>query len=191
MAGRNRKYRWKGQLVSEYRTYACMAVMGGCNGLSWAADDIENLIFRALFMAVESEDFSEAAASLTNDDPTREHFEALARITAALDRLDDEALEARLGDDGMEQDRIKAAIKRKRERLDAEAAQHWAAIERTRDGRTRAHIPRNLREVWPDLSLDRRKAVLGSVIARITVFPRTTRKTFDPATVTYQLKHWV
>jgi DNA invertase Pin-like site-specific DNA recombinase len=190
MAGRIRKYRWKGKLVSEYRTYACMAVMGGCNGMSWTADDLEDLIFRALFQAVESEDFVEAAASLKTDDPTREHFEALARITAALDKLDDEAVEASLEDDGIDPERVKAAIKRKRDRLDAEAEQHWAIIERTRNGRTRAHIPRNLAELWPDYSLDRQKAILGSVIDWIKVYPRKTRKTFDPTTVQYQLKNW-
>jgi site-specific DNA recombinase len=190
MAGRNRKYRWKGKLVSEYRTYACMSVMGGCNGMSWIANDIEDLIFKALFQAVESEDFADAAASLKTDDPTREHFEALARITASLDKLDDAAVEASLEDDGIDPERVKAAIKRKRDRLDAEAAQHWAVIERTRDDRTRAHIPPNLAELWPDYALDRQKAILGSVIAWIKVYPRRTRKTFDPETVQYELKNW-
>jgi site-specific DNA recombinase len=182
MAGRNRKYRWKGKLVSEYRTYACMSVMGGCNGMSWIADDIEDLIFRALFKAVEDEDFAEAAASLQTDDPTREHFEALARITADRDRTKHNLNRGKIEDDDFD---------REMELLDAEEAQHWGIIERTRNGRTRAHIPRNLRELWPDYSLDRQKAALASCIAWITVYPGKTRKTFDPTTVQYELENWV
>jgi len=155
--------------------------MGGCNGMSWIANDLEDLIFRALFMAVESEDFADAAASLKTDDPTREHFEALARITTDRDRTKHNLNRGKIEDKDFDQE---MAL------LDAEEAQHWAVIERTRSGRTRAHIPRNLRELWPDYSLDRQKAILGSVIAWIKVYPRKTRKTFDPATVQYELKNW-
>jgi site-specific DNA recombinase len=190
MMGRHRKYRWKGKLVSEYRTYACQSTAGGCNGMSWAADDIERLIFTALFTAVESDDFSEAVASLRSDDPTKPHYEALARITAALDKLDDDAVEAALSDDGMNGDRIKAAILRKRANLEAEQETHWAAIERLRDGRTRAAVPRNLRQVWADLSLDRKKAILAACIESVTVFPRPTRKVFDPESVKLVPKNW-
>jgi DNA invertase Pin-like site-specific DNA recombinase len=190
LMGKHRKYRWKGQLVSEYRTYACQSTAGGCDGLSWVADDIESLIFGALFQAVESDDFSDAVASLQSDDPTKPHYEALARSTAALDKLDDAAVEAALEDDGMNGDRIKAAIIRKRARLEAEQESHWAAIDRTRDGRTRAAVPRNLRNVWPDLTLDRQKSILGACIASVTVFPRRTRKVFDPETVKLVVKNW-
>ena len=90
----------------------------------------------------------------------------------------------------MNGDRIKAAIIRKRARLEAEQESHWAAIDRTRDGRTRAAVPRNLRNVWPDLTLDRQKSILGACIASVTVFPRRTRKVFDPETVKLVVKNW-
>jgi DNA invertase Pin-like site-specific DNA recombinase len=190
MMGRQRKYRWNGTLVSEYRTYACQSTAGGCNGMSWPADDIEELIFAALFQAVETPQFEEAASSLRADDPTKPRYEALARITAALDKLDDASVEAALGDDGIKAERITAAINRKRATLEAEQEQHWAAIERMRDGRTRAAVPRNLRAVWSDLNLDRQKSILAACIESVTLYPRRTRKTFDPDSVRLVPKHW-
>lgn len=191
LTGRNRQYRYKGELKGEYRTYACQKVTGGCNGLSWPADDIERLIFEALFQAVESDDFTEAANSLRADDPTKPHYEALARLTARIDRTRDMLTEyLTTPEDERDPDIDEASLRRRLARLEAEHEEHWAAIDRLRDGRTRAHIPRNLREVWSDLSLDRQKSILAACIESITLYPRRSRKEFDPETVKLVPKNW-
>jgi hypothetical protein len=48
--------------------------------------------------------------------------------------------------------------------------------------RIRARIPDNLQEVWPDLSLDRRRAILATEIESVVVMPLKARGStrFDP-----------
>jgi site-specific DNA recombinase len=43
-----------------------------------------------------------------------------------------------------------------------------------------ARVPTNLRSVWPDLSLDRRRAILAAVIKRIEIHPQGSGRAFDP-----------
>jgi hypothetical protein len=47
------------------------------------------------------------------------------------------------------------------------------------DTRVAAEVPRNLRDVWPDLSLDRRRAILAAVIERIEIHPQGSGQRFD------------
>jgi site-specific DNA recombinase len=180
MAGRSRQYRYAGKLLRTYRTYTCQSIMGGCDGLSRAADELEELIFESLFRAVETEDFAEAASSLRREDPTRPHYEALARITADRDRTKHNLNRGKIEDDDFD---------REMALLDTEERAAWAAIDRMRDGRTRAHVPKNLRAVWPDLALDRQRGILQSVIERITLYPQRGR-TFDPDSVQMAVKDW-
>jgi hypothetical protein len=47
--------------------------------------------------------------------------------------------------------------------------------------RVLAHIPPNVRDVWPNLSLDRRRAILSALIDRVVVYPQGRgARTFDP-----------
>jgi crotonobetainyl-CoA:carnitine CoA-transferase CaiB-like acyl-CoA transferase len=66
---------------------------------------------------------------------------------------------------------------------EAEQEQHRAAVDRLQHGRVVAAIPRNLREQWPRLSLDRQRAILAAVIERIEVHPQGKGKAFDPNAV--------
>jgi hypothetical protein len=63
--------------------------------------------------------------------------------------------------------------KRKRAEFEAQMVRLRERLAALTGGRVRAHIPPNLREVWPDLSLDRRRAILLSLIERIWVLPVT------------------
>ena len=58
-----------------------------------------------------------------------------------------------------------------------------AKLAQTGDVRVAARVPKNLRQVWPDLSLDRRRAILAAVIERIELHPQGTGKAFDPNAV--------
>jgi hypothetical protein len=72
-----------------------------------------------------------------------------------------------------------ATLRRMLADREAERDSHQAAVSRLQHGRVAAKVPRNLREVWPDLSLDRRRAILAAVIERIEVHPQG-REAFDP-----------
>jgi hypothetical protein len=61
-----------------------------------------------------------------------------------------------------------------------ESEQHRQAVSRLQHGRVVANVPRNLREQWPKLSLDRQRAILAAVIERIEVHPQGRGKAFDP-----------
>jgi hypothetical protein len=49
-------------------------------------------------------------------------------------------------------------------------------------GRARAitGIPRNLRDEWPNYGLDRKQAILGAVLNKVTVYPQGSLAPFDP-----------
>src|SRR5215211_4826636 len=68
---------------------------GGRNCVARKVEDVDRLILRAIFQAVETGDASnQAAADRPPEDPTQPHYEALARLTAELDTLDATAAEA-------------------------------------------------------------------------------------------------
>ena len=78
-----------------YRVYYCHPVnrRGGYH-VYRDADRVDDLIDQALFHAIETDEFAEAAAGLQPDDPTKQHHDKLARITADLDVLSDMLTEA-------------------------------------------------------------------------------------------------
>ena len=64
------------------------------------------------------------------------------------------------------------AARRKRAEIERRMDAARAQLARLGDARVAARVPRNLREVWPNLSLDRRRAILAVVIERIAVHPQ-------------------
>ena len=157
----------KGRLL-----YRCIST--DCAKVSRLAEPIERLIERAVFAAVESPEW-DRLADRPADDPSRELHEQLARDQGLLDRLEDKVAQ---------------------ELIRPEAAKrNWAQIEtrmevardklgRLGDARVAARVPRNLRDVWSNLSLDRRRAILAVLIARIDVHPQGAgTRTLDPDTI--------
>jgi hypothetical protein len=74
--------------------------------------------------------------------------------------------------------------------FETEEEQCWAAIERLKDGRVRSHLPRNVQELWPSYSLDRKRAALRAIIDRIDVHPQS-GPVFDPSAIRLQVKNWI
>jgi hypothetical protein len=141
------------------------------------------LIVRAVFRAVESPEWAERAADRAADDPTRPHYERLAELTAELDVLDRRIGEAVLAEElGGRPHPSSATLRRMLADREAERDQHQAAVARLQTGRVVANVPKNLRQVWPDLSLDRRRAILAALIERIEVDRQGTR-VFDPEAI--------
>jgi DNA invertase Pin-like site-specific DNA recombinase len=146
---------------------------GGRRCVQRDAARVEGLITGALFHAVEDPAWGRAAARPA-DDPARPLLEELARDTGLLDRLADKiADELITAEDG----------RRQRARIEHRMDETRDQLARLDSGRVVAAIPRNLREVWPDLSLDRRRAILGVLIERVVIHPQHRSRVFDPSTI--------
>jgi site-specific DNA recombinase len=176
---------WRG----ETRFYICPSRSGGGQRcIRRVADPVDKLIEGALFEAVESPAWDEHAADRPADDPTRSHHEALAQLTADLDVLDSLLAEAEIAErQGRTPKPSAATLRRKLTEREAEVERHQAAINRLQAGRVVAAVPRNLRDVWPRLSLDRRRNILKAVLKLppdgegILIHPTGQgRRTFDP-----------
>jgi site-specific DNA recombinase len=175
------------------RYYACPSRSGGGRRcVSRHAPSVEALITGALFEAVESPAWDEHAAERPADDPTRPHREALAQLTADLDVLEGLLAEAEIAErQGRKPKPSAATLRRKLAERETEAERHRAAIGRLQEGRIVAAVPRNLRAVWPSLSLDRRRNIFKAVLKLppegegILIHPTGQgRRIFDPDAIT-------
>jgi DNA invertase Pin-like site-specific DNA recombinase len=175
----------------EVWVYRCMAGEdGGRRCVSRHAGQVEALIVGALFAAVEGDEWDQQAAERPAADPARPHHERLAALTAELDVLDRRIGEAELATElGRRPHPSAATLRRMLAEREAEAERHRAAVLRLQRGRTVAAIPRNLRQVWPSLSLDRQRAILKAVLRLppegkgIVIHPQGRGKPFDPEQV--------
>jgi site-specific DNA recombinase len=171
--------------------YRCMSAADGGRGcVVRSAQQVERLIERALFRAVESPEWDERAAKRPADDPTRPHYERLAELTAELDVLDRRIGEAELAEElGRRPHPSAATLRRMLADREAEHERHHAAVTRLQTGQVAAGIPRNLRQVWPDFSLDRRRAILKAVLRLppegkgIVIRPQGRGRPFDPEAI--------
>jgi DNA invertase Pin-like site-specific DNA recombinase len=141
-----------------------------CGGMRRAMTKVDELICEALFAAVESPEWDRLAERPASD-PTRELYEQLARDQGLLDRLEDKVAQELIRPETAKRNRVE--IERRMETARAKLAQLG-------DTRVTAHVPRNLRSVWPDLSLDRKRAILAAVVERIEIHPQGSGRAFDP-----------
>jgi site-specific DNA recombinase len=165
---------------------------GSCGKVSRVAEPVEWLVCESLFQAVEqNQAYDDATKGLDNGDPTRPILERLAVNRARLDGLDakeEEALELELDGKEDEAARLTATIDRLRARYDSDMERDRQALSRLRGRQVEEQIPRNLPAVWPDLSLDRRRAILRAVFdglgKRLELHPTNAgRRTLDPDAV--------
>jgi site-specific DNA recombinase len=155
------------------RVYYCspVAPKGGCGKVSRAAEPMEELITEAIFRAAES-DLFKRLAEREEDDPTAQLYEQLARDQGLLDRLEDKVAQELISVPTFKRNR--AEIERR-----MEDTRNW--INRKRGRQVIALVPRNLREVWPDLSMDRRRSIVMAVLVKVTVLPQQGgSRTFHP-----------
>jgi site-specific DNA recombinase len=157
---------------------------GGRNCVARKVEDMDQLILWAIFRAVEKGDaWNQAVAGRPAEDPTRPHYEALARLTAELDTLDAMVAESELAERlGGKPSPSAATLRRKVTEREAERDRHQEAVNRLTAGRVTASIPRNLRDIWTGLSLDRQRAIVAALIERIEVHPQG-QGGFDPDAV--------
>jgi hypothetical protein len=79
--------------------------------------------------------------------------------------------------------------KRKRAEYERELEQIERRLAQLQGDRVVGHVPRNLRDVWPSLSIDRRRAILAAVFRRlakrIEIHPQSNARVFDPYAVRF------
>jgi DNA invertase Pin-like site-specific DNA recombinase len=172
-------HRLVGTRKGDYYGYQCPKTERGGGGkcVQRSAAPVEELITEALFLAVAAPQWDRLAERPAND-PTRELLEQLAHDQGLLDRLEDKIAQELISPEAALRNR--AEIER---RMDAAREK----LARLGDSRVTARVPRNLRDVWPDLSLDRRRAILKAVLKLppegkgIEVHPTGPgRRAFDP-----------
>jgi hypothetical protein len=165
--------RMRGRKERRDRTHIGPAYI--CQGQYCTARDlgrVDEEVTERLLYRLESPQFAETAG-MPEEDPTREIYAALAHDQGLLDRLEDKVAQELISPQAAKRNRreVEQRMERNRERL-----------ARLGGKRVLAHVPPNLREVWPDLSLDRRRAILSAVIDRVLILQqgRGHHSTFDP-----------
>jgi site-specific DNA recombinase len=156
---------------------------GNCGRVSRRADWVEDLIEEALFVAVENPEWDRQATARTDgdgQDRAAPLYERRAVLTGLLDRLEDKVADELISP---------PTAKRKRAEYERELEQLERKLAQIQGNRVVGHVPRNLRQVWPDLSLDRRRAILAAVFRRlgkrIEIHPQSNARVFDPYAVRF------
>jgi hypothetical protein len=135
-------------------------------------DEVTKRLFHRLR---ESRRFADAA-SAEEEDPTRPLYNELARLQGLLDRLEDKVADELIKP---------STAERKRTEYEQEMDKLRDRLAALTGERIRARIPDNLEEVWPDLSLDRRRAILATEVESVVIMPLDKRgsKIFNPDAV--------
>src|SRR5215207_5698761 len=144
-----------------------------CGGMRRNMAKVDELITEALFQAVESPEWDRLAERPAAD-PTRELYEQLARDQGLLDRLEDKVAQELIRPE---------TAKRKRAEIERRMDRRRGELARLGDTRVAARVPTNLRSVWPDLSLDRRRSILAAVIERVEIHPQGSGQRFNPDSI--------
>ena len=153
------------------RRYYCPTLppLGGCGKIQRVAQPLEHLIIEAILTAVESKTWERL--SQVKEDPVAPLYEQLARDQGLLDRLEDKVA----------QELIKpATAKRNRTEIERRMQLVRREIARKRGDQVIGLVPRNLRKVWPNLSLDRQRAIIKAVLVKVSVYPQPNSVVFDP-----------
>jgi len=144
-----------------------------CRKIQRTAPPVESLITEAIFAAVESDLFARLTAQ-EQDDPTIQLVSELAAKQGLWDRTDDKLAREVISE---------ATGRRQKAQLEREMEQLNTEIARKRGSQVLRHVPRNLRDVWPDLLLDRRRAIVKAVIEKVIVNPQPNAVVFDPSAI--------
>ena len=170
---------WKSSKGEKRLTYVCRTgePYNGCGARRNAAA-LEEWITKALIRAVEGQALAEAMAE-GNDDTAVQRRE-LADQQAALG-----AKQGRLETLLVDGDLDRQAYKRQRARVEGELEQVRSRLASLTRRSVVSDLPSNLGELWDDMTMDQKRAIVRAVIARIDVEPigRGFNRAFDPEKV--------
>jgi site-specific DNA recombinase len=133
-------------------------------------DEVKDRVFHRI---ARSEQFKDVA-SRPDDDPTKPIYAELARLQAKYDRVGDSEIDRLAEDEELDEATRKALLKaaeRKRVKIEQEMDGLRARLDALDGGRVRAQVPPNLPDIWDDLTLDRQRAIVQSMIEFVIVLP--------------------
>ena len=150
-----------------YRRYVCSADRGGCGRCGIGAQPLEDLITEAMFAALDTPKLAKAAATRRKASRAVDPTEDIAALEARLDELAEMFAAGEVT--RSEWSTARASIER---RL-SEARSAVATV--VADDIGDEYVGRGdvLRDAWQDMSLDRRRAVIGAVVETISIAPTT------------------
>jgi site-specific DNA recombinase len=129
-----------------------------------------------LFYRVQRSERFRDAANRPDDDPTKPIYVELARLQAKYDRVGEAEIDRLAEDEDLSDGDRKQLLKqaqRKRAGIEQEMDELRAKLDALDGARVRARIPDNLPDVWDDLTLDRRRAIVQSMIDFVMIIPRS------------------
>jgi site-specific DNA recombinase len=155
----------------DHRFYSCVSKV--VPRMARMVHLVDREVEQRLFYRLEQSQQFADAASAEDEDPTRPLYNQLARLQGLLDRLDDKVADELIKP---------STAQRKRAEYEHEMDKLRDRLAALTGDRVRARIPDNLEEVWPDLSLDRRRAILATEVDSVVVMPLKARGStrFDP-----------
>jgi site-specific DNA recombinase len=155
----------------EHRYYSCVSNV--VPRMARMVHLVDREVEKRFFYRLEQSQRFADAASAEDEDPTRPLYNELARLQGLLDRLEDKVADELI---------TPSTAKRKRTEYEHEMDKLRDRLDALAGERVRARIPDNLEAVWPDLSLDRRRAILATEVEAVVVMPLKARGStrFDP-----------
>lgn len=156
---------------------------------------VEKEVKKRLFYRVQrSQQFADAAGR-PDDDPTKPLYAELARLQAKYDRVGEAEIDRLADDEELDEATKKQLLRvaeRKRTKIEQEMDKLRTRLDMLDGARVRAHIPPNLPEIWDDLTLDRQRAILQSMIDYVIVLPANNhgRNEFDPDSIVCIWRGW-
>jgi hypothetical protein len=164
--------------ASGKRAYGCFALPGwpNCGGVSIQAEGTEAIVTEAVLGALESKAFQKALSRKrrADSDDGRAERDLIDAETRLIELAKDFG-------DGRTISKAEYLAMRKQAEARRDAAR--AAVSTVRKASALDAVEAaGLRDRWPRLSVDQRKAVLGAVIDRIEISPAdmTKARRFDP-----------
>lgn len=161
-----------------YPRLACAVDRGGCNKVGIAAEPLDKLIVEAVLQRLDGPEFADAVArrSLASD--------AIAKLEQAIAE-DEVALEELTRDRYVQRTLTPKMFAAARAPLEHRLAETRAALAAaTVTSELKLPTGGILRQRWPALDLEQRRAVLGQIIERIIIAPTTrANNKFDPERV--------
>jgi DNA invertase Pin-like site-specific DNA recombinase len=163
---------------SQARRYACSKENGGCGGVGILAKPVEDLVVEAVFRRLDTPALAQALDRRPESEGGDDLIAVIADIEARLEELAEMWAAKELS-------RAEWAAARSKLSADLDVARTAYAAKVDREA-TQRLLPDGgqLRAVWPDLSLDKRRAILREIVAAVPIaLTFRSNNRFDPSRI--------
>ncbi|MFZ6003792.1 MAG: recombinase family protein [Actinomycetota bacterium] len=152
---------------NHYRRYVCSADRGGCGRCGIGAQPLEDLISEAVFSALDTPKLAKAVAKRRNASRSADPLDDVTRLEARLDELAEMFAAGEIN--RSEWSTARAGIERRL--TDARAKVAIVVVHEISD----EYLGRSdvLRAEWEGMTLDRKRAVISTLVNRVLIAPTT------------------